>query len=238
MPTPGITLDVPILLYHHVGRPGAPASVYNVTRAEFEEQMAFLAAHNFHTVSLDAILAALRGGPSLPLHPIVLTFDDGYRDAYTTAFPVLKQYGFQGTFFVPTHYVDMSSAFLTWAEVTEMHDAGMLFGSHTLNHARLTRLSPAATWFQLVQSRQELEAHLGTPVTMFAYPYTTTDAAVIAQVERAGYLAAVTVGPDYRRTFDRRYQFKRATISGADGLGVFISRLPRAWLADQAPQQH
>jgi len=234
-PTPEPTLDVPILLYHHVAKPGWRATRFNVTQADFEKQMAFLAAHSFHTVNLESVVAALAGGPPLPEHPIVLTFDDGYRDAYTGAFPILKQHGFQGTFFLPTHYISTTTWFMSWPQVIEMRDAGMFFGSHTLNHPHLTRLAPGEVWQQVEQSRQELEAHLGISVTTFADPYGTTDNLVIQDLEKAGYIAAVTVGPNYHRSLSQRYRFSRAMISGTDSLAVFASRLPPAWLAEPNP---
>src|SRR3989304_4091224 len=95
--TTGITLDVPILIYHQVGSyPGR----YNVPRQVFEAQMAYLAQNGYTSVSIDQIAAALRGQSGLPPCPVAITFDDGYTSVYSNALPILQQYGLRATFYI------------------------------------------------------------------------------------------------------------------------------------------
>ncbi len=154
---------VPILMYHSISddpEPGvSPYYRVNASPAVFRQHMQFLADHDYHTISLDQLVSAF------PKKPVVLTFDDGFRDFYTEAFPVLQEHGFTATVFLPTAFIGGSrsvqgsrfdgsgfkvpshfpfrnphSAFLTWNEVRELLRHGIHFGSHTVNHPKLVEL--------------------------------------------------------------------------------------------------
>ena len=118
--------------------------------------------------------------------PVVLTFDDGFRDFHTEAFPILRPLGFSATMFLATafigetrrtfrpaggHRASTPRNCLTWSEVRELHAAGIEFGSHTVNHPKLVDLDWPAIDSELRNSKLELESHLGAPVRTFAYPY-------------------------------------------------------------------
>jgi hypothetical protein len=103
-------IDVPILMYHYVSNPPDDADVYrldlSVAPSHFRQQMQYLADHHYNVVSLYDVDLALRWGAPLPPRPVVLTFDDGYRDAFSEAFPVLEEFGYTATFFVITARLD------------------------------------------------------------------------------------------------------------------------------------
>jgi peptidoglycan/xylan/chitin deacetylase (PgdA/CDA1 family) len=135
--------------------------------------------------ALDASHLDLRPAPSRPhLHPhsqrdkpVALTFDDGIRDFYTEAFPILQQHGFSATMYLPTAFIgDERRTFkgrecLTWSEVADLHQAGIEFGSHTVNHPRLVELPWSEIEPELVGSKVEIERRLGCPIAGFSYPY-------------------------------------------------------------------
>lgn len=108
---------------------------------------------------------------------VVLTFDDGFRDFYTDAWPILEEHQFTATVYLPTAYIgDNPRQFkgrdcLTWANIEELHQAGIEFGSHTVNHPKLVDLAPAQVEAELRDSKSAIEDHLGHPVDAFCYPY-------------------------------------------------------------------
>src|SRR5258706_14495245 len=119
-------------------------------------------------------------GAPLPDKPIVLTFDDGYRDAYEIAFPLLKKYGLTGTFYVVPGFVG-EPAYVTWGELKEMQQAGMEIGAHTMHHPFLTRLSSVNAFREIFMSRLLLASQLEVPITTFAYPYNDHNARIVAR---------------------------------------------------------
>ena len=170
-----------VLMYHSVSeRPEVGVSPYYRTATSpkvFAEQMALLRAEGWEAVSLKGGLEALRSGGGAPRKVVALTFDDGFRDFYTAAFPVLRQHGFSATMYLPTAFIGQQPVqfkaheCLTWDEVRELRLAGIEFGSHTVNHPELVRLAWPAVEKELRDSKAEIEQRLGARVTAFAYPY-------------------------------------------------------------------
>jgi len=183
---------VPILMYHHISEyqnDGNP-SIY-VSPKSFESQIDWLASHGFRTIGLDYF----RNPVKLSGKPLVLTFDDGYQDAYTTVFPLLKKYGFRATFYIVTNDMD-KPGFLSRDEMTEMAAAGMNFGSHSLSHPDLTRLFRYQAEQEIYGSKKILEEAVGTTVTDFCYPGGINDREIETIVANSGYATATTVISD------------------------------------------
>ena len=129
-PPPPAAVDVPILMYHYISEIPLDADLYRrdltVTPERFEAQLQYLKEQGYTAVRLTDIYETLLVGKPLPARPIVLTFDDGYKDAYTHVLPLLQKYGLTGEFFVlatPSHYE--APAYLTWTEMKQMSDMGM-----------------------------------------------------------------------------------------------------------------
>ena len=127
---------VPILVYHEIKSVDPRDVLLNVTVRNFEAQMSYLKRHNYHVISLDELVASRGKGRAPAHHSIVLTFDGGYEDVYTRAFPVLKQYGFPATVFLVVRLVG-KKGYLTWDQIKEMEKSGIIFGSHAITHAAL-----------------------------------------------------------------------------------------------------
>lgn len=165
-------VEVPVLMYHHIGQPIGHASEdqYFVPLAAFEAQMAYLATSGFNAVSLEQVLGALQGKMTLPAQPVVVTFDDANQDNYDLALPVLEKYHLSATFLIVTGWVGKAGK-LTWDEIADMQRAGMHFGAHTVSHPYLPNLPLEAAAREINTSKTDLEAHLGQPVVVFAYPY-------------------------------------------------------------------
>ena len=196
VPTGAPDLTVPILTYHYVDTSppvdGPNAAALTVRTADFEAEMALLEHGGYHTVTFDQLWRAMAGGTSLPAKPVLLTFDDGGRDNYTVAFPILKRHGLVATFFVVTNAVDTNPQSMTWGQLREMRDAGMGIGSHTKGHPDLLTVSPDRLWDELAGSRSVIEAQLGTAPDVLAYPSGRFSARIAELAKKAGYRMAVT----------------------------------------------
>lgn len=136
-------LYVPILMYHYVSElpPNADAIRTGLTLHPdiFRQHVQYLAENGYNTVSLHDVDNALENGSELPTSPVILTFDDGYIDAYTDVFPILQNYDMVGTFFIITQFADNNAqGHMNWAQISEMADAGMNMEGHTKTHPDLT----------------------------------------------------------------------------------------------------
>jgi peptidoglycan/xylan/chitin deacetylase (PgdA/CDA1 family) len=193
---PPAALDVPILMYHRVGpEPRGPAmtDALTVPAADFAAQMRWLRRAGFAAVTQRQLFDALENGGVLPPRPIVITFDDGYRDVLWNAAPVLHRLRMPATAYVITARISgPDPSFLTWRELRQLERYGVAIGSHTEHHVELTHVSPDLALAELVGSRQTLERRLGRPVPWLSYPAGAVDPAVVRLVRRAGYELAVT----------------------------------------------
>jgi peptidoglycan/xylan/chitin deacetylase (PgdA/CDA1 family) len=199
-PLPSRTLALPILMYHRIDvvKSSLPAITQRLTVApeDFAAQMEWLKAHGYHAVTQLQVFDALEYGAGLPSRPILITFDDGYRDVLGKASPVLERLRVPATAYIITDRVSgPDPSFLTWGNLRTLEQRGVEIGSHTVTHTELTLLSDAQALVELRQSRAALEQHLGHPVQWFAFPAGAADARVVALVRRAGYLLAVTTHP-------------------------------------------
>lgn len=188
--SPDELVDVPVLNYHKVDNMNIALSV---SPQEFDEQMRYLAENGYHTISPDQLTGYLKYGRSLPEKPVLITFDDGYHDNYINAYPILKKYGFTATIFLVTGLVGHDSRFLTWDEVREMQKNGFTFGSHTVTHHALTKLTPEQVRSELVESSKEMERELGVRPRYFAYPTGAYNLKLAEMVRQAGYRAAFSI---------------------------------------------
>ena len=182
---------VPVLLYHRI-LPKADdlADRYCVRSSELRRQFAFLHERRYQALSIPQLTDERAGEDQKAgagvVNQVALTFDDGYDSDYRYAFPLLVEAGLKATFFVNTGLVGQPS-YVSWAEMREMQEAGMWFGSHGHNHIVHSRLSPAAGLEQLRISRDLLEQNLGQTVDCFSAPYGLVDRNLIRMAEQCGF---------------------------------------------------
>lgn len=215
-----------ILMYHYISVLPADADVYRkdltVVPEVFDAQLRYLKEQGYESVTLSDIYDALSIGKPLPPKPIVLTFDDGYKDAYTDALPLLQKYGFIGEFFLlatPAHYE--AEAYMTWTEIKMMADAGMSMQAHGRDHVDLTNRDYEFLVYQILGAKEAVEAHSERPVRFFCYPSGRYDDSTAAVVESAGYWGAVTTEWGTTLRLDNRFTWPRIRVKGGWSVETF-----------------
>jgi peptidoglycan/xylan/chitin deacetylase (PgdA/CDA1 family) len=225
--TPAIQL--PILMYHYIRTPppfltDPMGYKLSVSPEDFRAQMNWLYLNGFHAVTFNQVRAYFAGTDPLPSRPIVITFDDGYQDFYTTAYPILRAYGFTGVTYVVTSFVGQPN-YVSAPEVLELDHGGMEIASHTVRHGNLAGMSYGATLYEVVQSKRSLEQLVGHPVLDFAYPSGKFNLQTIAAVRQAGYDTAVTTQVSVTHSVVDRYAWGRVRVGGGESLQEFITNL-------------
>lgn len=216
-------IDVPILMYHYVSELPEDADAYRidltVSPVLFRQHLEYLRDVGYESIGLaDLHLALLQGDP-LPDRPIILTFDDGYIDHYRVVFPLLLEFGYRGTFFVISGRADDGDpAYLSWQQIQEMAAAGMSIEAHTKTHPDLRGQEHAFLIYEIVGSVQSIEAHVGSPVRMFAYPAGRYDDRVLRILETTNLWRAVTTRHGLLHTTDNRLMLDRLRVSNSTGV--------------------
>ncbi|HEX8143524.1 MAG TPA: polysaccharide deacetylase family protein [Pyrinomonadaceae bacterium] len=194
---------VPVLLYHKIDKPAPDARVrggYTPLR-RFEKQMAYLKRQGFVFYTASALIEHFREHAVFPPNAIALTFDDGWKDNYTNAFPVLRRLGIPATIFLVSTCIGAVSdkaqaegesgrAHLSREEILEMSRHGIEFGSHSMNHRLLHQLAPDEVKFEVEESKRVIEGLVQKPCKVFAYPAGFFTDVARRVIEETGHIAA------------------------------------------------
>ena len=241
--------SIPILMYHSITDQDESSvhAYYRTTTSpsRFAAQLKFLREEGYTSCSLAHAMNLLQTKAPTREKLVVITFDDGYSDFYRRAFPVLQQYGFSATVFLPTAYVgDTPIAFkgkdcLTWAEVRELNKFGIRFGSHTVTHPQLRELSVRSINNEVVNSKAAIEENLGSAVDSFAYPYAFPQAdtdfrkMLRDSLCRAGYQNGVSTVVGRANWASEPLFLERLPVNTCDDNALFRAKLAGAydWIA-------
>lgn len=216
-------VTAPILLYHHVAD-NSPGNRYYITPQVFEQQMRNLAEWGYTSITISVLVEALVHGADLPARPVVITFDDGNLDVYQNAFPIMKKYGFVGTFYIVADRLEAKD-FVNQQQLTELVQAGWEIGSHTMSHVDLTKAHDNLHR-EMRESRAALEQALGVKVTTIAYPFGAIDSAVADAAQEYGYLAGVGLGVLNEHTWGNLYYLSRSEVQNSYTPEQFAKMLP------------
>lgn len=230
LPTPigtySVTVRVPILMYHYISEPPEDADEYrtdlSVPPERFRAQLQYLKDNGFTTVDLYDLSLAVTARKALPEKPVILSFDDGYLDNYENAFPLLQEFGFTGTFFIVTEFVDNGiPGYMTWPMIKEMAAAGMSIENHSKTHADMSEQSRDGLIWQIRGAQETLEAHLGYTPRFFCYPGGRYDEDTIAMLEELDMWGAVTTSGGKWHRFDERYEWSRLRMRYTTDMPTF-----------------
>lgn len=208
---------VPVLMYHSIN-PKSDRVLRRliVNPRSFECQMRFLKKHHYNVVPLEMLAALIRDNKPIPPKTVAITFDDGYRDFYIYAFPVLEKYRLPATMFIIVDEVGRPEGDrLSWQEIIRMQESGLVtFGSHAMGPEPLINIkSPAELKRQIFLSKRILEEKLGQQVKAFSYPEGLFNPAIRQMVIDAGYKLAVATHPGKGCPNDDAFALKRLRIS-------------------------
>lgn len=203
-------MQIPVIQYHKIDKPGPGVLVRGgfTPPARFARQMTYLIKRGCIFYTASELIDIYRENNKFPKNGIAVTFDDGWKDNFTNAFPVLKRLGIKATMFiVPSCIGEVSSKAMAEGEterehvslenILEMSAAGIEFGSHTVNHLLLDRIPQSEVEFEVFESKRQIEDIVQQPCRTFAYPAGYYDEASKQAIEKAGYIAAfsTTYGP-------------------------------------------
>jgi peptidoglycan/xylan/chitin deacetylase (PgdA/CDA1 family) len=219
-------------MYHYISPLPPDADQFRVDLTVepvlFEAHMNYLKSQGYSAISLYEMDEALRTGSPLPPKPIVLTFDDGYIDHYTSVFPVLKNLGFAGTFFIITGFVDNNySGYMSWQQINEMANAGMDMEAHTKDHADLRNRDRDFLIYEIVGSIESIDALTGFESHFFAYPSGHYDDTTLDLLHETPIWRALTTENSGFQTTDNQLESPRLRIHGNLGIAGLEQILKR-----------
>ncbi|AEB76861.1 polysaccharide deacetylase family protein [Clostridium botulinum] len=213
---------VPVIMYHSIKY--EKNNCVRLPKENFENQMKYLKDNNYTTLTLDELYSFFENNIPIPKKSVVLTFDDGYKDNYETAYPILKKYGFKATVFVITNCID-TGEYLTSEQLKELDKNGFDVQSHTANHETLTQLPYDKQYDTVAKSKGKLEKLLNKEVKFIAYPCGKYNNDTIKAVKNAGYKMAVTTDGRWSDKSDGIFTLDRVFISGFHNINTFKNRI-------------
>ena len=222
-----------ILTYHRVRDDGKYPDI-SVTTQNFDKQLIYLREH-FDVIPLLEAVKSSQNGRLRNNDRVSISFDDGYKDNYSKAFPVLKHHQIPATIFLVSDQVGKSDDMLNIKEINSMKSHQIDFGSHTVNHSILSDLDVEAVTHEIHCSKQYLEKLLQSKISLFAYPkgkrrhYNDT---AKSELQKAGYLAAFTAENGAFEKTDDIYELKRIGIRNCP---LFVFKVRVSGLYESRP---
>lgn len=215
----------------------------------FTAQMRFLKEQHYTVLPLKEVKSYLEGREQVSGKLVAITFDDGFKDFYTEAFPVMQKCGFTGTVFLPTSFIGSSDLslngikHLTWEEVRELHRYGIEFGSHTMTHPTLSLLKKEDVKAELRGSKEAIEDKLGVGVESFSYPFAFPEEDknfirfLRETLEKYGYNYGVSTMLGRVSIGDNGYFMKRLPVNSCDDPLLFKAKLEGGYDWLSVPQK-
>ncbi|MFH1666476.1 MAG: polysaccharide deacetylase family protein [Elusimicrobiota bacterium] len=228
---------IPILMYHKIGDPpmGSKLKKLWVSPRKFRKQLAYLKKKGYESITFKN-LAAMNEFDS---RKVIITFDDGYRNNFLVALPILKEFGYEAVFFVVSgaaggknfwHNSELEEPvdMLTWEEIKKMDEDGMEIGGHALSHKNLSELPDDALEKEIFEDKKNIEEKLGKNIMSFAYPYGKFNEKVKEILRRAGYLFACKIKQGKNKfPVKDRFELRRILVRGDECLFDFYLNLSR-----------
>lgn len=204
-----------VLIYHHIAEDTPRVS--STTEAEFRQHLTYLQENDFEVIGLDTLIRQLQQGKDIADNAVVITFDDGYANNFTTAHPILMEFGFPYTIFISPGDIDnRTGPVMTWPQIKQMSDDGVLVANHTMYHEKMAQPEPGESkqeWLArmkdtIVMAEQRIKEETGQNHQWLAYPYGEFSPQLEDLVKELGFIG---IGQH----------------SGAVGLTTKLTRIPR-----------
>jgi len=207
---------IPILMYHQVldlpernKKIRNTSPLYCLSVGNFSAQMQYVVENGYRSLSLKDIIDDPARNHQKSL---AITFDDGWSNNYTNAFPILERLGLTATLFVITGSIG-NEQHMGWAQLKQMNEAGISIQSHGVSHKPLSLLGSDDIVDELERSKKEIEDHLDSPVIFFSAPHGMIDQRVLDAARSIGYKAICTSEPGFRHPYGEPAILKRINIS-------------------------
>ncbi len=234
------TFNLPILMYHRVSPKGKNnLSRYRVSPELFEEQLSYLKDNDYYSVSINEWRNAVKTNYPLKGKPILLTFDDGYKDFKEHAFPLLQKYGFSAIVYLVTDYVGEANRWdkefnecielMNWNEILELKSNGIEFGSHTCSHPPLTSLSPDEIVKEALKSKIIIQKKLNISIDSLAFPYGNFDQVTSHIIGACGFNFGLTCNSAIAKHDSKLLELPRIEVKGNESIEEFITKLERGY---------
>ncbi len=219
----------PFLLYHKIDLLSADVRIRGAFTApkRFEKQISYLIKKGFSFYTASELVAHYKNHGAFPEKSVAITFDDGWKDNYTNALPILKKYGAKATVFLVPSCIGQTTAkvtadgegtreHLSEADILGMSASGIEFGSHSFNHKLFHQITNEEIEFEVTESKKYIENLLQTECRVFAYPAGFFTDYAQAAIKNAGYVAAFSTVYGAAENPDL-YQLNRIEILRRDG---------------------
>lgn len=230
-----MSAGINILMYHQVGPFEQLEGAMNAHRStycrveRFAAQMAFLKRFGYTVLSMDEVLACVRGERPIPPRAVALTFDDGYENFAEYAWPILRRHGFPAMVYLIAGLIGQPSSWfardarptpplMSAARIRELRAEGCDFGGHSVNHLKLAEQDDATVRREVFDCKARLEDLLGEPVRHFCYPFGSHDLRAVEACAEAGWSSATTCERAPAGRADDPLTLPRKAIAWGDSL--------------------
>lgn len=227
---------IPILCYHRVcpiKERGPDSPSLCLTPEQFSKQMFLLKVFGYHPITVQNLIAALEERKLPPSKAVCITFDDGYKDNYLYAFPILKRFSYPATIFLVTEFIGMKNSWdsgavplLNMNEIEEMMLYGEFeFGSHTERHLDLSQADETLVKKELEFSKKKIEEITSRFDIPFCYPYSRLNPLAKELVKEAGFICGFAGDEGPMEQKQDLFQLMRIQIFPSTSLFGFWKKL-------------
>jgi len=224
---------VPVLSYHNFSK-GFSHNKLTVSAKDFKEQLSYLKNNNYHVITMDQLIEFLKFG-QVPKKSVLISIDDGWISSYKIAYPILRDFGFSATLFIPSHFIESGKrSAVSWGQIREMvSDNTIDIQCHTKSHRDLSTIKYNESFTDYIQaveqdilhSKQTIYDRIGKEVTALAYPFGNTNPLVLEIIKKFGYKAAFTVKRKGNPFYKQSLLLNRAMIFGTFNINRFAKNL-------------
>ena len=224
---------IPVLSYHNFSK-GRSYNKLTVSAKNFRMQLSYLKNNGYRVITMDQLIEFIDFGQA-PEKSVLISIDDGWKSSYKIAYPILKEFGFNATLFIPTQYIESGNKkIINWDQIKEMvSDSTIDIQCHGKAHRDLSIRKHNESFAQYIQaveqdisnSKQTIYNKLGKQVTALAYPFGNTNPLVMEILKKQGYKAAFTVKREGNPFYKQRFLLNRSMIYGATSINKFVANL-------------